>query len=386
MFRALTDDEAFIAARREQARAEYATWNLVLNHFERAVKVIESSDQAPISKQHGRSNVVLDMARLLVVSEQRVWGILHDARTLRDRTPRVWSAFRAGSIDAAKAAAIAATVEKLQTTEARRAVDHSAVDYAKTHTVAELRPWLRRLRARLEPQKVEDETARAIDERRVSVTHNDDGTSWFNALLPTGVAVAIEARLTRAAKALPAIDAETGDRDRRTRDQKQADLIAHWLTSCTGTETDIRAEIAISIPATDLIGLTNGPGTLLADGEPVTNSWVRELAQSEHTILRRLVLDPMGRVLDTTVLSYRPPESLRQALRWRDGTCRVAGCRAPATNSDQDHQLAFDRGGTTSADNLRCLCRKHHNMKSHHHLDNRHIDPPAHHVERYRAA
>lgn len=154
MFRALTDDEAFTAARREQARAEYTTWNLVLNHFERATKVIDAADQAPISKQHGRSNVVLDMARLLVMSEQRVWGILHDAQNLRDRAPRVWSAFRAGSIDAAKAAAIAGTVERLQTTEAMRAVDHSAVDYADTHTVAELRPWLRRLRARLEPDKV----------------------------------------------------------------------------------------------------------------------------------------------------------------------------------------------------------------------------------------
>ncbi|MBA4608503.1 DUF222 domain-containing protein [Aeromicrobium sp. Marseille-Q0843] len=385
MFRARTDDEAFADVRREQARAEYATWNLVLNHFERATKLVDAADQAPVSKQHGRSAVVLDMAQQLAISEQRTWGILHEARTLRDRTPRVWATFRVGRIDAAKAGTIAALVEKLRTPEAVAAVDHAAVEYAESHTLGELRSWLRRLRARLEPEQVETEAARATEERRVNVVHLDDGTSWLNALLPTGVAVAVADRLTRAARALPAIDGETGERDRRTRDQKQADLLAHWLTSCTGTETEIHAEIAISIAATDLIGLTDGPGLTL-DGEPVSSEWVRELAQSEHTEFRRLVLDPVGRVMDTAVLAYRPPQSLREALRWRDGTCRVAGCRTPARSTDLDHELAYDRGGTTSADNLRCLCRRHHNMKSHGHLDDRHLDRAMEHVERYRVA
>ncbi|MET1132587.1 MAG: DUF222 domain-containing protein [Aeromicrobium sp.] len=384
-FTARTDDEAFADVRREQGRAEYATWNLVLNHFERATKLIDAADQAPVSKQHGRSAVVLDIAQRLAISEQRAWGILHEARILRDRTPRVWATFRVGRIDAAKAGTIAATVERLQTPEAVEAIDRGAVDYAETHTVGELRSWLRRLRARLEPQQVEAETARATQERRVSVTHLDDGTSWLNALLPTGVAIAAAERLRRAAKALPSVDPESGERDHRTRDQKQADLLAHWLTSCTGTATDIRAEIAVSIAATDLIGLTDGPGLTL-DGEPVSAAWVRELAQSEHTVLRRLVLDPTGGVLDTTVLAYRPPESLRQAIRWRDGTCRVAGCRAPARSTDLDHEIAYDRGGTTSADNLRCLCRRHHNMKSHDHLADRHLDRAMAHAERYRVA
>ncbi|MFS0885537.1 DUF222 domain-containing protein [Aeromicrobium sp. 179-A 4D2 NHS] len=166
------------------------------------------------------------------------------------------------------------------------------------------------------------------------------GTSWLNALLPTGVAIAVGDRLGRAAKALPSTDHETGEKDSRTREQKQADLLAHWLTSSEGTQTDIRAEVAIGITATDLIGLTDGPGLTL-DGEPVGSAWVRELAQSEHTVFRRLVLDRLGRVLDTEVIGYRPTAALRQALRWRDGTCRVAGCRAPAHQSDQDHALTL---------------------------------------------
>jgi hypothetical protein len=167
--------------------------------------------------------------------------------------------------------------------------------------------------------------------------HHDDGTSWLNALLLTPVGIVIGERLRKTATALPAVDPETGHRDGRTREQKQADILGHWLTSSTGTSTDIRPEIAISIAATDLIGYTNGPGLTL-DGEPIGADWVRELAQSENPLFRLLVLDPRGEVLDTTVLNYRPTEALRKALRWRDGSCRVGGGQAPATN-------------------LRCLCR-----------------------------
>ncbi|HPU14317.1 MAG TPA: DUF222 domain-containing protein, partial [Aeromicrobium sp.] len=250
-------------------------------------------------------------------------------------------------------------------------------------TVGELRSWLNRMRARLEPDEMRAEAHRAVEYRRVDINHNDDGTSWLSALLPTPIAVAVATRLRKTAKKLPLFDPETEERDRRTHEQKKADLLAHWLTNCTGTETDIRAEIAISIDAADLIGLTDGPG-ITRDGEhALPAEWVRELAASEYTVFRRLVLDPMGRVLDTTKLGYQPPGAMRAALHWRDGTCRVAGCKAPAAETDLDHELAYDRGGTTSASNLRCLCRKHHNMKSHDRLPEKFITEPIEHRERW---
>lgn len=369
-------------ARRRRAMAEFAEWSVVVTHHAEQTAAIDRTDDIVLSKELARREVVLELAQALHVTEKAVWAIVFWARAIRERTPAVWEAFREGDLDASRVTAIADCAERLQTAEAWAYLEHSAPEYAATHTVAELRAWLRRLRARLEPEETAAETAKAVEERRVSIAHNDDGTSWLTALLPTGVAIAVGDRLRKAAKALPSIDPDTGDKDRRTRDQKMADLLAHWLTCSEGTETDIRAEIAISIAATDLIGLTDGPGLTL-DGEPIGSEWARELAQSEHTILRRLVLDPVGEVLDTTVLSYRPPESLRKALRWRDGTCRVAGCRAPVHETDQDHAIDYDSGGETSARNLRCLCRKHHNMKSHGHLDDRYLDPPVRHVERY---
>ena len=372
---------ALDAARRARAVAEFEEWKLIAAHHRRRVAEIDRSDEIVLGKELARREVTLEIAQALKITEHRVWAIVFEAETLRERTTLVWDAFRLGDVDAPRASAIADSAERLVLRESWAKLETTVLDYATTHTISELRAWLRRFRARIEPEETAEETARALDERRVSVTHLSDGTSWLSALLPTGLAIAAAERLRKAAKAEPTIDPETGRRDTRTRDQKQADILGRWLTSCTGTTTDIRAEIAISIAATDLIGLTGGPG-IMRDGEPLQQSWVRELAASEHTVFRRFVLDPVGEVLDTTVLGYRPTESLRRALHWRDGTCRVAGCRAPVFETDLDHAKDYDSGGETSAKNLRCLCRKHHNMKSHGHLDDRHLGAPA----RYSAA
>ncbi len=250
-------------------------------------------------------------------------------------------------------------------------------------TVGELRSWLKRFRGRWEAEQVAAEAERSVEERRVEINHLDDGTSWINALVPTPVALVVEDRLKRAAKSLPATDPEPGHRDRRTQAQKQADLVGHWLTSCTGTETEIRGEIAIAIDATDLIGYGDGPGVTRDREHAIPAGWVRELAASETTLFRRLVLDPRGTVMDTTSLGYQPPGELRAALHWRDGTCRVAGCRKPATETDLDHALAHDRGGGTSASNLRCQCRKHHNLTSHGLLPERFLAPVVEHRDRW---
>lgn len=373
-----------VAARR-RAQAEFAEWVAVLCFRDEQNRAVDSHDVAPVAKELGRQFVTLEIAQTLHITEQQVLRIVRQGEAVRGRTPQVWAAFEAGDIDARRIDLIACAVEKLQTARATEALDANVVDYAMAHTPGELRSWLNRMRAKLEPDAAAAEAEQSAEGRQVDVSHNDDGTSWLVARLPTHVAIAIGQRLRRAAKALPSHDPETGERDARTREQKKADLLAHWLTSCTGTETEIHAEIAISIDAADLAGYANGPGITRDGDQPIPAEWVRELAASETTLFRRLILDPAGRVLDTTSLGYQPPDSLRQALHWRDGTCRVAGCRAPVHETDLDHEIPFDRGGTTSAANLRCLCRRHHNMKSHGHLTEDFLDDALRIRERWHA-
>ncbi len=60
---------------------------------------------------------------------------------------------------------------------------------------------------------------------------------------------------------------------------------------------------------------------------------------------------------------YRPSKKLADFVRCRDLTCRFPGCRAPATNCDVDHTIPWPYG-PTAASNLKCLCRRHHLLKT----------------------
>ena len=48
----------------------------------------------------------------------------------------------------------------------------------------------------------------------------------------------------------------------------------------------------------------------------------------------------------------------------RDGTCIFPGCHRSAADCQLDHRIPFDRGGTTTPDNLFALCQHHHNLKT----------------------
>jgi hypothetical protein len=60
---------------------------------------------------------------------------------------------------------------------------------------------------------------------------------------------------------------------------------------------------------------------------------------------------------------YRVPDTLRRWLNARDRTCRNPVCRQPAARCDQDHTVAYQRGGRTCSCGLGSLCRVHHQLK-----------------------
>ena len=60
---------------------------------------------------------------------------------------------------------------------------------------------------------------------------------------------------------------------------------------------------------------------------------------------------------------YRPSNELADFVRCRDMTCRFPGCRVPATHCDVDHSIPWPHG-PTAASNLKCLCRRHHLLKT----------------------
>jgi hypothetical protein len=62
---------------------------------------------------------------------------------------------------------------------------------------------------------------------------------------------------------------------------------------------------------------------------------------------------------------YTPTPAQRRFVRTRDRTCRHPGCRNDAAWVDLDHVVPHGAGGYTACQNLCCLCRRHHRLKTH---------------------
>ena len=289
----------------------------------------------------------------LVVKEptRTVQCRLADARRVRGRLPLTWEAFGAGRIDAHRIRLIASAVDKLTDNYAVIELDYWVVEYASTHTPAQLRAWLRRFVARNAPDK---RAARAEREKRsVWLSHQDDGMTFLSAYIPTPDAIRLDADLTRLAKAEPT--------DGRTLDQKRADVFARGML---GDGSSAQAIIGVLVPVTSLAGLDDQPGTSFDGGFALPASMVRELAAEPGTLFYRVFTDPLGRILDVAELGRFPSRKLKTAVDIRDGTCQFATCSRPATECDDDHVIPHPRG-PTNGDNIRSLCRRHHRMKTH---------------------
>ena len=279
---------------------------------------------------------------------------LADARRIRGLMPNTWEAFGRGEIDTYRVALIASAVAKLTDNYQRIDLDDGVAAYAASHTTAQLNAKLRRYIARCVPDQAAARTEHA--KRSVWVDHQDDGMSYLHAYIPTADAARIHADLTTRAKALS---------DDRTLDQRRADLfVQQMLGSLDGQSTSSRAVIGVVVPVTTLAGVSDEPGTSFDGSFTLPADLVRDLAAEPGTLFYRIIKDPLGRILDIVELGRFPSDKLKIGLEIRDGTCVFPTCDRPAMESDKDHEIPHPRGPTSGA-NLRALCRRHHNFKTH---------------------
>ena len=125
--------------------------------------------------------------------------------------------------------------------------------------------------------------------------------------------------------------------------------------------TGIRAQIALTIPALTLMGESEDPATLQQHGPIDLDTATRLAGDSPEWV--RLFTDPVTGVTVTADV-YRPPPKLKKLLQARDGRCRFPTCNANVARTDLDHTRGWVDGGTTTPDNLACLCRGHHTLKT----------------------
>ncbi len=351
----LVDALAVAGVQRAQAEAAETIAMLALHDAELArIESLES----PLRRMTERAGLVLEIAQTMALSEGQTHQRLASARRVREQATNVWTAYIDGYIDHARVREISLTIERLQRPESIARLDEAAVDYAGTHTVAELRAWLKRFVVRVEPEESVERAEQAREDRYVHVTHLDDGMAWLTAYLPSHVAAVIDKRLTREARAL-------GSGDDRTKAQRRADLLASWLTTGEMSEATWSSDIAVTIEADLLTGLTDGFAEA-ADGTwAVPASWILHEVDAESTFWHRMLIEPItGDVLAHQYIGRFAPELLAKAIQFRDGVCRAPGCRVPADRCDLDHREPWPTGATT-ADNIWALCRRHHALKGH---------------------
>jgi hypothetical protein len=124
----------------------------------------------------------------------------------------------------------------------------------------------------------------------------------------------------------------------------------------------INVDMRVVIGAGTLLGLDDQPGFLAGYGS-IPADMARRLAAD--STMRRLLMDPAtGILLSADPERYRAPAWLYDYVEMRDVTCRWPGCRVDARRCDKDHSIPFPKG-CTCEENLICLCRFHHFLKTH---------------------
>lgn len=316
-----------------------------------------------------------DVSTALRLSAGTAQSRIDVARTLVNHLPNTCSALATGDISLAHANVIAketaAAIRDGLTEYQIFEVEQRALAHAEFHTPAQVANQVRTSLARIAPETFEDTVARARDTRRVSCYNDSDGMSTVVAILPAAdaqvVMNAIESFIRLTSEEVENKDGSISAKDARSADMKRADALTAIAAASLSTSpiTPHRRPISINvtIDLPTLLGLAENPGQLNGYGA-IPASVARALASDGKW--KRFITDPQtGSLLDYGRESYEPPQALKDFLIARDRTCRFPGCRRSAALSDLDHAQSWDEGGSTSAENLGALCRRHHRLKTH---------------------
>ncbi|MDO5493204.1 MAG: DUF222 domain-containing protein [Nesterenkonia sp.] len=412
--------DALQAAAVDARQAEARSWAAMIAHQDAQERRFAAGGLTGPALAVARSTVAGDVARVLNCSERYAASALSTARQVRQDLPDTWSAFRRGLVERiavtriAEAAALLTADTGVTDLEVLAAFDAEASAAAARIPLSRLGPWMRRYIARAAPEAADRRARRSRADRWVRVTHDDDGMSLLEARLPTLTAAAIARRLSAVARSADSPVPHQDERGRaldgaqdpsdvpetraggdpRTLDQREADLLGAWLLSGRIDGVEVDAKIAVMIPEATLIGDSQAPG-IAADGSfTVPAEDARRLALRglsgghdwyEARCRPRTVsgpasdgLGPTGTeadLLSVVSTGRAPSKRVRDALIFRDGTCRAPGCGVPAERCDLDHQIPHPEG-PTAAHNLWALCRRHHRMKSHGYLTPPEPAPP----------
>lgn len=312
------------------------------------------------------------------ISHAMASGQMYQAVALRHRLPQVAALFAAGTISARLASAIVWHTDLIKDPDTMRLVDTELAKDA----------------ARFGPMSVA-KTARAIDAvvvrhdlgalRRardnarsrdvvVNQTDGESGTAALWGRLYATDAAVLDRRLSQMAYAVCQDDPRTLAQRRADSlgalaagadrlacgcgnvgcpggaavDERAASVVIHVVADTSAVDADPEPDV----PA------ERQPLAVVPGGGVIPPVVVAELVRGGAKV--RPVRHPAEAPPE---LRYRPSAELERFIRCRDMTCRFPDCDRPAEFADIDHTVPYPLG-PTHASNLKCLCRKHHLLKT----------------------
>jgi Domain of unknown function (DUF222) len=310
--------------------------------------------------------VAAQVAATLQCSVAMGSSYLRYAMAMRDRLLEVGKLFQAGDIDYRAFQTIVFRTDLITDADVLAEVDAQLVALLSRRpsiTRGGLAAAVDQVVAKVDRDAVR-RASKAASDRFVDVIADDSGMAWVTGSVFATAGTALDRRLN-------ALAATVCDTDPRTREQRRADALGALAAGtdrlvcgcgsadCGAAASSPKSHVVIHVIAEQacIEGVGTTPGVLPGAEGLLPAELVAELAKSAK-------LQPLVRPAQAPEPGYTPSAKLADFIRCRDLTCRAPGCDHPAVFCDLDHTVAYADGGCTHPSNLKCLCRKHHLLKT----------------------
>jgi hypothetical protein len=366
---------------------------------------------------------VAELGGVLGITSTAAKKLIGHALELRHRLPRLWGQVHAGAVPAWRARAVAEVTihtSPALTAEAAGFVDsqvaavagrvgHAQLDRLVAETIK------RYDLATADPTTDPEDGYLAVDPRHVTINKDDvhyAGTLRIEAEVDIADALDLDRAVAHGAEVQKALGSTLPLDARRAKalgDLARTQTAFDLLTGGPGTDRasgphpDTRRQDRVdssdeqpNLPAAREVVIhahfdaslsgdvtVFGPTGRMENGQRLVlldqvRSWC---ADSRTKVTVKPVIDLNAQL---TAQGYEIPARIREQIQLRDRTCVFPGCTRPARGCDVDHIVEYDHDaeaegrpqpGPTQTDNLACLCRFHHRLKTHSAWTYRMVEP-----------